>query len=214
MTAPIAGAQIAAVSVAGVPIAGEAAVSNAAGQFSICATAGQEFSTQVQASGYATTYLEDLELSQATSVPAIPMTESSTVAAYSIVLPGFNAQDALIVAEITSASGQPPCNDMTGWVFSATLPDGGAVSFETAYLGADGLPHSSQQATEANSPNGEQTFGVGFLYNVDTSATDAVLIVATSLDGGTGCVANAKGPFTNRVAIEQSAFSFAPLILP
>jgi hypothetical protein len=101
---------------------------------------------------------------------------------------------------------------MSGWSFSATLPDGGAVAYQNAYVGTDGLPHTYLTSTEALARDGG-TFGAGFLYNVDSSASDAILLTATQGDGGS-CAVNGGGPFTSLVVVEPSAFSFAPLALP
>jgi hypothetical protein len=202
---PISGAQIAAVAVDGVPIGGEATLSGASGAFALCVAPGQEFATQIQATGYASAYLEDLKLAGDYTTSTISLAQTSTLQAFAVDLPGFVTTDAFIVAGLSSTSGQPPCSALGNWAFSATLPDGGAIAFQNAYLGRDGLPHLSTKTDST---------GVGFLYNIDPSVTDAVLVTATQVDGGAFCPINDGGPFTGRVVIGPGTVSSAPLILP
>ena len=144
-------------------------------------------------------------------MPVIPLTASGTVVAYSVVLEGFEPTESLIVAEVIGAGGQPPCNDVGGWTVSASLPDGGAISFLTAYASDAGALHTSLTATQAVTEAGH-TFGLGFLYNLDPTLTNSVIVSATQA-GGTGCFVNDGGPFTGRVVIGPGSFSFAPLML-
>jgi hypothetical protein len=212
--APIAGAQVSAVDLNGVTIGGASAVSTASGEFAFCVPSGQEFATQVEATGDVTTYVEDLVLHGNFRVVEIPLSASDTVTAYSLLLSGFDPSKALVIVEIASVSGQPPCNDVAGWVFGATQLDGGTMAYQNAYVGTDGLPHVTALTSTAALARDGGAYGVGFLYNVDPSVTDAILLTATQIDAGATCAVNGGGPFTSRVAIANSAFSFAPLALP
>jgi hypothetical protein len=203
---PVAGAQVSAIAVDGVPIAGEAAVSGPFGAFALCVTPGEEFSTGIQATGYAQAYIEDLDLDGGYSGGLIPLIQTATVQAFAAVLAGFDPSDAVIVTEMVSASGQPPCNVLGGWAVSAHLPDGGAVSYQTAYGTLTGLISDTRTSTDS--------LGLGYLYNLDPTVTDAVIVTATQVDGGAYCPINDGGPFTGRVVIGAGAFSSAPLVLP
>ena len=54
------GADVSAIGLNGVPIGGELAVSDSSGAFTLCVASGQQFTTQIMASTYVTSYLEDL----------------------------------------------------------------------------------------------------------------------------------------------------------
>jgi hypothetical protein len=159
-----------------------------------------------------TSNLENLAPSQNATVQVIPLAASDTVVAYSVVLQGFISTDALIIAEVIPSGAQAPCNDPAGWTISATLLDGGAISYLTAYGNDAGTIHPSLTATQSLTQDG-QTFGLGFIYNLDPSLTDAVIVSATQVGSTNGCSVNDGGPFTGRIVVGASEFSFAPLML-
>ncbi len=209
---PVSGGDVSAIALDGVPVGGESASSDSSGHFALCVTPGQEFSTQITASGFVTTNIEDLAPTANVAAPITPLAETDTVAAYSVVLQGFISTDSLVIAEVLPAGAPAPCNDPGGWTVSVTLPDGGAISYLTAYAGDAGTFHTSLTATVAFTQSGS-TLGLGFIYNLDPTFTDSVLVTATQVGSTNGCTVNDGGPFTGRVFIGASEFSFAPLML-
>jgi hypothetical protein len=209
-TQPVVGADVSAIALNGAPVGGESASTDSSGAFALCVVPGNDFSTQITASGYVTAFIEDLVPTANIALPFVPMSEADTVVAYSAVLPGFVATDSMIIAEVIPAGAQPPCNDPSGWTFSASLMDGGAITFEAVYAGDGGPLDHNSVATDALVQNG-QAIGMGFIYDLNSSVSTEVRITATK--AGTGCVANDGGPFTGRVVIGPGQASFAPFLL-
>jgi hypothetical protein len=209
-TQPVVGADVSAIGLNGAPVGGESASTDSSGAFALCVAPGNDFSTQITAAGYVTAYIEDLVPTATIALPFVPLSEADTVVAYSAVLPGFVATDSMIIAEVIPAGAQPPCDDPAGWTFSATLMDGGAITFEVIYAGDGGPLDQTSVATEAIVQAGH-TIGMGFVYDLNPSVATAVRITATQ--ASTGCVANDGGPFTGRVVIGPGQASFAPFLL-
>ena len=210
----------------GIPLGGtgSSAVSDANGNVQFCLPFNVPITLNVTSSVAPATYIEEMIVTPA----AVDAGQNPLFAAGLLILPftliqaiqpllsagdaGIQSNAAFVITEITSISQQMACAQPVGWTFQLTLPDGGtnpdggnAIPFVPAYFNSFGVPALGLTETSKN--------GAAILYNIDTSATAAIL-TATNPDAG-GCpLVQGVVRTTGRVTLANTAVTYAPFFTP
>jgi hypothetical protein len=205
---PISGATIAAIGADGVPISGAAAVTGSDGTFAMCVPSGTPFSISITAAASPLTYSAeaiagggfDGEFAQ------LSLVDNAEVGAFASLLPtALTPGDALILAKVTGVSG---CDDIAGWSFAVTLPDGGALpdgGYQLVYFGNNYLPDPAATATSS--------FGAALIYNIDEATSPFLAVTATNPDGGDCVPINDEIGYTGRLFVTGGAATTDVFIL-
>jgi hypothetical protein len=210
---PIAGATVSAVGLDGVTLPGAQAKSQADGFIALCVPPNVEFSLTVTATGYPETILEDVILITSETLSfgghGMSLLSDNDLGAFSALVPVNQAMGTLLVS-VNSATGDKsdPCYDSSGWQISITVPDGGAVPHQQVYIDNTFLPNPTLTSTESQ--------GDAFFYDIDTSVTDRVAIVAinTNADAGVCPNINAQIGLQGTALVEPQAITVAPIVNP
>jgi len=215
---PIPGATIAAVGLNNAPIPGAAASAAVVGTFVMCVPANVDLSVQISAPGYPESVLEDFVMTSESEgtffTKGIPLLSSEDLTVLMADVP-YNPALGAVLISVNSLSGNPPCQDASGFVLSVGFPDGGALPdggtalpFSRVYLGNSFLPDPSLTLTEAN--------GDALLYDIDPNLTNLVTLQAvnTNPDAGECPIISAQVGFQSTAPIGTQILTFAPMILP
>jgi hypothetical protein len=210
---PIAGATVSAVGLDGVTLPGASAESQADGFVALCVPPNVEFSLNVKATGYPETILEDVVLitSETLSFGGHGMTllSNNDLGAFDTLVPIDETKGTLLVS-VNSATGDKsdPCYDSSGWQVSLTVIDGGAVPYKEVYIDNTFLPNPTLTATDAQ--------GDAFFYEIDTTVTDRVAIVAVNANADAGVCPNisAEIGLQGTALVEPQAITVAPILNP
>ncbi len=220
---PIVGATVSEIGRNGVqlPGAGTSVESDSNGTIQLCIPLDVPVTIEVTATGYPTTFLEEIDVTNDAGPSALlsrglEMISSTELTAFGAFLQGgvpVNPSDAIVAAAVVSISQQAPCTPENGWTLGlafldgGTLPDGGALPFQIAYLGTTDIPSSTATITSSN--------GYSLIYDVDPSITNVAQLVATDVSGGSPCPAmNAEAMVTGRVSVQTGSVTFAPYFVP
>ncbi len=195
---------------------------DAAGTFQVCVPLDTPITFQIQASGFPTTYIEEIDVTSDAGPSTLLEKGLQLIAAQEITALGSLLQSSgapldpskgLILGAVLSISQTPPCNDAAGWsvgvafLDGGTLSDGGSLPYNVAYLGKSDLPSVNATLTSSN--------GYAIVYNVDPAITEVAQLTAVNVDGGGPCPSeNASEMVTGRVTVGVSTITFAPYFVP
>jgi hypothetical protein len=204
-------ATVSAIDSNGVPVSGDSTVSQPCnGAFSLCTPSGGPFSLQIQAPGYPITYIAEMTSVSSGSFPFLSLLPSSMLAALGALLPvQVDPDKDTLVVGLSSQSGQCKGAPAAGWVYSLSLPDGGAFPDGGYYLSYEDTSFFPDHSLTATSD-----LGAGIFFNVDPTISSYVLITATNPHPGTCDPRNASLGFTGRVLVTGSALSYDAFLLP
>jgi hypothetical protein len=165
--------------------------------------------------GYVTSY--DAEVVETTPLPSnvkIPTSLACTagIANYFKELTAFNPNLGMVYIAMASASNQAPCEPpdagLSGWTFTATLPDGGTGDggpWPAAYFDSTG----TLQSVPATLAGGE-----AMIFNIDPGV-GYVTVQGTNPVIGSQCpTVDAALGFTGRVYVAGGAIDFYPWLMP
>jgi hypothetical protein len=147
------------------------------------------------------------------NVGGMPLLSNSDLVALNALLPYDTSKGTLLVS-VNSLSKAPTCYDSAGWQLSiefpdgGTLPDGGGLPYQKAYLDSSFLPDPTLQVTS--------TQGDAFFYDIDTTLTDRVEIVAVNTNSNSGTCVNigAQIGLQGTARVTAQALTFAPVLNP
>jgi hypothetical protein len=201
---PVAGATMDALDPNGIPLSGSATTASD-GTFVFCEPPATPFTPSLAATGYSTIYYPELQANVDSSFTYIGMISNSFIG----VLEGFGMNPKLgsILVHISNSAS---CPDQSGWTFTLTYPDGGAIpdgGYSEAYLGASDIPQAGLTATGSG--------GTAFFSNLDLSTTNYFAIQASNPDAGSTCIPKFVSAFyTGRIYVTANALSIYNFQIP
>lgn len=128
---------------------GSSVVSGDGGDYALCVPSGQPFTATYTRSDYVSVFLGELTLTQDTTAVGrsggIFLLCQPAFSLYATSVP-FDPSQAMVLAQVVSASNAPPCGGWTadggwaeqGWTIWATLPDGGPSVGQVIYVDPSG----------------------------------------------------------------------------
>jgi hypothetical protein len=188
-------------------------VTSDGGLFVACIPNGMPATLVYRLAGYVTSY--NAEVLETTPLPAalkISLACNAGLNNYFQQLPQFNPKLGMVYIAMASASDQPPCYDpdagLSGWTFTATLPDGGLGDggpWPTAYFD-DTETLQSVSATFAG--------GKAMIFNIDPSV-EYVVVQGTNPRIGNQCpTVDAALGFTGLAYVAGGAIDLSPWLMP
>lgn len=190
-------------------------VTSDGGLYVACVPSGVPTTLVYRLAGYVTSY--DAEVLETTPLPPViklptALGCSAGIKNYFQEFPQFNPNLAMVYVAMASASSLPPCYDpdagLSGWSFTATLPDGGIGDggpWPAVYFDLTG----TLQAVSSTFKGGE-----AMIFNIDPSV-EYVAVQGTNpqLDKLCPTVDGALG-FTGRAYVAGGAIDFYPWLMP
>jgi len=163
-----------------------------------CVPAGTDLTPQLTAPGYAPEILETLQVQTSRAYTELPLICTGLLTG----LTEAGGNGSVVAVEVGAVEGKPACADLSGWSFSLTDLDGGAVTSKSVYFSGE-YPDPSATATTAS--------GLAIVYNISSAATDVIVVGESSTSKCSP--ANAEEQWTNQVHLANQSASLAPFLI-
>jgi hypothetical protein len=167
--------------------------------FHFCVDAGTLLTMEVSDSTYVPTILETLNVEQSHAYTQLPLLCSEVYDGLTEEL----GNGSLLVVAVFAAEGNPACCDLSGWSFTVTDMDGGAIDNQIVYLAGSMSIDPGATATLGS--------GIAILYGIPSTVPQVIL---TGTSSTSNCLAsNFEEQWTNTVYLQSGVASIAPFLI-